>query len=253
MKTAKSKAKRAALTKRQISQLGKTLAQAIHVVITQGEVEAFSVKRAIETLSAVASEHEKYGRLLSELREKFHRNFANSKKYFHEKAKNGNRAVKGIVKILESYNAEQIISLFRFLKELPSSTDCDIIFKRVVAEAKREWGSPNYIVANALHGTKQELVSRRTKAYKGIASAVKQAKAELGDRNRLLSLDGVVSVRDGNHYIAFVSGGNNGHSEWATYLDCLKAIVNALPHAWIVAVENDCLDDVHYALVGFRL
>lgn len=239
----------AQLTKHQISQLGKTLAQAIHVVITQREMEAFSVKQAIETLSAIASEHEKYGRL----RENLQRNFANSKKYFHEKAKNGNRAVKGIVKILESYNEEQIISLFRFLKELPSSTDCDIIFKRVVAEAKREWGSPNYIVANALHGTKQELVSRRTKAYKAIASAVKQAKAELGDRNRLLSLDGVVSVRDGNHYIAFVSGGNNGHSEWATYLDCLKAIVNALPRAWIVELDNDCCDDVHYALVGFRL
>ena len=239
----------AQLTKRQISQLGKTLAQAIHVCITQREVDGFSVERAIETLSDIAAEHEKYERL----RENLHRKFADSKKYFHEKAKNGNRAVKGIVKILESYNAEQISSLFQFLKGLPSMTDCDWVLKRVVAEASRRWGSPNYIVANVLNGTKQSLVSKRTKAYKTMASAVKNARAKLGDRNRLLSLDGVVSVRDGNHYVAFVCGGNNGRSDWATYLDCLKAIVNALPRAWIVEIDNDCCDDVHYALVGFRL
>lgn len=168
-------------------------------------------------------------------------------------AKNVAKAKKGLVKILNSYNEENIIALSRFLNGLPSMTDCDRVFKRVVAEASRRWGSPNYIVANVMNGTKQELVSRRTRAYRTIASAVDKAKAKYGKRNRLLSLDGVVSVRDGDHYIAFISGGNNGHSNWRAYFESLMMILEECKDAWIIELDNDCCDDVHYALVGFRV
>lgn len=167
--------------------------------------------------------------------------------------KNVAKAVKGIAKIVNSYNEENQIALYRFLNGLPPMADCDIIFKRVIAEANRRWSSPNYIVSNVLNGAKQELVSRRTRAYKHIASAVGKAKAKFGKENRHLSLDGVVSVRDGDHYIAFVSGGNNGESNWRAYFESFMMILEECKSAWIIDIDNDCCDDVHYALIGFRI
>ena len=241
------------LTKRQIAQLGKTLAQSLHGVISKREFDCFGVKQCIEVLSVIASAHDNYYAYYGDLLKKHKEDFEYSKRHFKEASKNGDKSVKGIIKILKTYDADQLISLYNFLKHVPKRTCCNSIFKRVVAHANREWGSPSYIVTNVLNGTEQELVSKRTKAYRTVASAVNKARSIYGKRNRKMSLDGVVSVRGGNHYIAFVSGGNNGHSDWGAYFDSFKAILDALPQSWIVEIDNDCCDDVHYALIGFRV
>ena len=241
------------LTDEQVIELGKTLAEAIRTGFAQKSFKALDVKDAIKLIATLISEKKHYYDYLSELQKKHRKDFAYSKKYFQKKTKEGDKSVKGIVKILDSYESDALISLYRFLKVLPSRTSCNRIFKRIVAEAKRIWSSPSYIVTNVLNGTKQELVAKETKAYRTIASAVKKTKKIFGDKNRLLSLDGVVSVSDGDHYIAFVSGGNNGRSNWEDYFRSLAMIVKECKDAWLIEIKNDCCDDVHYALVGFRV
>ena len=249
----KKKNEKSCLTDKQITELGKTLAEAIRIGMKQKSFEALDVKEAIELIGTLIQEKTHYYDYLSELQKKHREDFAHSKKYFQKKTKEGDKSVKGIVKILDSYESDALISLYRFLKELPRRTSCNSIFKRIVAEAKRTWSSPSYIVTNVLNGTKQELVAKETKAYRTIALAVKKTKKAFGDKNRLLSLDGVVSVSDGDHYIAFVSGGNNGWSNWEAYFQSLTMIVKECKDAWLIEIKNDCCDDVHYALIGFRV
>ena len=241
------------LTKNQIEKLGAMLAKGISTVITQKQFKSFDVKEAIEVISDILAMKEHYYDYHEDLLKKHQKNFEYSKRYFKGMTKNGDKAVKGIIKILESYDADPLISLYEFLKQLPKRSCCIHIFKRIVAEANKHWGSPSYFVTNVINGTKQELVSRRTKAYKHIASAVRKVKAKFGKENRHLSLDGVVSVRDGDHYIAFVSGGNNGESNWRAYFDSFMMILEECKRAWIIDIDNDCCDDVHYALIGFRI
>ena len=245
----KKKNEKSCLTDKQITELGKTLAEAIRIGMTQKSFEALDVKDAIDVIGAIVNERANNHDYLENLQKKHREDFAYSKKYFQKKTKEGDKSVKGIVKILDSYESDALISLYRFLKELPRRTSCNSIFKRIVAEAKRTWSSPSYILTNVLNGTKQELVSKETKAYRTIASAVKKTKKVFGDKNRLLGLDGVVSVRDGEHYIAFVSGGNNGWSNWEAYFQSLTMIVKECKDAWLIEIKNDCCDDVHYALI----
>ena len=240
------------LTETQIAKLGETLAKGIVKGISQDTFKSFEVKDAIDTISTLISEREKYYGYLNELRAKHEKDYEYSKRYYKAKTKASNKSVNGIVKILNAYDSDSLISLYQFLKELPARSNCIAIYKRIIAEANKYWGSPSYIVRNVLNGTKQELVSRRTKAYQKIAAAVEKTKEKFGKDNRHLHLSGVVSVRDGDHYIAFVSGGNNGHSNWKAYFQSLMMIIEECKDAWVIELDNDCCDDVHYALIGFR-
>ena len=183
----------------------------------------------------------------------YKKDYEYSKRYYKAKTKASNKSVNGIVKILNAYDSDSLISLYLFLKELPARSNCIEIYRRIIAEANKDWGSPSYIVRNVLNGTKQELISRITKAYQKIAAAVEKTKEKFGKDNRHLHLSGVVSVRDGAHYIAFVSGGNNGSSNWRAYFQSLMMIIEECKDAWIIELDNDCCDDVHYALIGFRI
>ena len=244
--------KKSVLTEAQIAKLGETLAKGIFKGISQDTFKSFEVKDAIDTISTLISEREKYYGYLDELRAKHKKDYEYSKRYYKAKTKASDKSVKGIVKILNSYDSDSLISLYLFLKNLPKRSNCEYIYRRIVAEANKYWGSPSYIVSNVLNGTKQELVSKRTKAYQKIAAAVEKTKEKFGKDNRHLHLSGVVSVRDGDHYIAFVSGGNNGHSNWKAYFQSLMMIIEECKDAWIIELDNDCCDDVHYSLIGFR-
>lgn len=244
------------LKDKQIAELGKTVAEAIRLGLSQKSFDDLDVKEAIEVIEKIVHERSHYYDYYEKLQKKHKEDFAYSKKCFQRKTKEGDKSVKGIVKILDSYGADSLISLYRFLKALPRRTCCNLIFKRIVAEANKTWGSPSYIVTNVLNGAKQELVSKNSKAYKVMSAAVNKAKKEVSCEkpgNRLLGLHGVVSVDHGDHYIAFICGGNNGCSDWATYFKCLTTIVNSVKNGWLIEIKNDCCDDVHYALIGFRV
>lgn len=115
------------------------------------------------------------------------------------------------------------------------------------------WSDAEYLKEKYPNGEYVQL-SRENEIHKKIGACIAKVK-EKAENNRLLSLDGVVECDQGSHYIAFVSGGANGSGDWVEYLGTFQAIIEGLKedgNAWLVELTNDCCDDVHYALIGFK-
>ena len=115
------------------------------------------------------------------------------------------------------------------------------------------WSSAEYL-KEKYPNAEYAQISQDNEIYQKIKSCIANVK-ERAENNRLLSLDGVVECDRGSHYIAFVSGGANGRGDWVEYLGTFQAIIEGLKEdgkAWLVELKNDCADDVHYALIGFR-
>ena len=241
------------LNDKKIDEMGQVLAKAIRLYLIAHNRKDLELADAVKVVEEIVKERGHNSDYLEKLQKEHQDEFAYSKRYFQKMTKEGDKSVKGIVKILEAYDSYALISLYHFLKKIPRRTQCNRIFNEIVARAKSYWGTPSYIVKNVLNGTKQESVSKRTKAYRVVAQAVKKAREQFEAHNRLLSVDGVVSVRDGDHYVAFISGGNNGSCNWPIYLQSLTMIVQELKNAWLIEVKNDSCDDVHYALIGFGI
>lgn len=63
------------------------------------------------------------------------------------------------------------------------------------------------------------------------------------------------------HYIACLSGGNNGNGKWNDYLCKLAMIfdpihwknITNIEDMWLIQLDNDCLDDVHTAYIGIKI
>jgi len=56
-----------------------------------------------------------------------------------------------------------------------------------------------------------------------------------------------------SYYIVHYYGGRNGHGSWNSYLKDIKAIFEEFKYAWLIELQNDCLDDVWDLKIGFRL
>ena len=254
MKSKKTSTGHLLLTEHQKVKLGKILAKSLSEYdMRQKDFKTFNVKRGIEILDEIANMRKELESKREVVAQKSRKDFEYWKKWHLNHAKKGKKAVPEMLEILSKFDSYQVQDLCNLVKAIKPRMDYGRLFKRMKAEGNASWGSPSYIVTNVLNGTKQELVSKETKAYRTIASAVKKTKKVFGDKNRLLGLDGVVSVRDGDHYIAFVSGGNNGWSNWEAYFQSLTMIVKECKDAWLIEIKNDCCDDVHYALIGFRV
>lgn len=72
----------------------------------------------------------------------------------------------------------------------------------------------------------------------------------------IVDLKEVVSYGDNKHYIVCLGGGKNGNGEWVNYFDDLKdtfeSLKNEFGKVWLIKLENDCLDDVHYPYIGLE-
>ena len=59
-----------------------------------------------------------------------------------------------------------------------------------------------------------------------------------------------------SHYLVEISGGNNGKNDWLTYLFEIRRLFVMLNYeftdVWLVKIENDCPDDIHYITIGVR-
>ena len=91
--------------------------------------------------------------------------------------------------------------------------------------------------------------------FKQIEKLVKYADPDSEkDTDRKYELLEIGSVND--HVIALIAGGNNGYQDWVKYFKDLADIIHVLGQAgfdaWLIKLDNDCLDDVHYAYIGFR-
>ena len=257
MKRKKTSPAHLLLTKQMKVKLGKILAESLsEYALRQKVFKTFDVIRGIEILEEIARMRKELESKREEVAKKCRKDFEYSKKWHIEHAKQGKKSLREMLRILSKFDSYQVQGLCNLVKSLKPNTDYGRLYARMIAEGNRTWGKPNYIVTNVLNGTKQELVSKNSKAYKVMSAAVNKAKKEVSCEkpgNRLLDLRGVVSVKDGDHYIAFICGGNNGCSDWATYFKCLTTIVNSVKKGWLIEIENDCCDDVHYALIGFRV
>lgn len=52
-------------------------------------------------------------------------------------------------------------------------------------------------------------------------------------------------------YQAILVGGNNGFYNWPKYLTNLARLMGSID-CWLITLENDVLDDIHYATIGIR-
>ena len=48
-------------------------------------------------------------------------------------------------------------------------------------------------------------------------------------------------------------GGLNGWGEWKDYIKEIESIINEYEDSWVVDLENDCLDDLWYLRLGYRI
>lgn len=86
-------------------------------------------------------------------------------------------------------------------------------------------------------------------AFKMIDKACKQSKyASLGPLE-------VCEVEDDDYYVAHLCGGKNGPGEWPKYMEDITRVVNALDVKkwWMIDTKNDCLDDIFYIRLAFRM
>lgn len=67
-----------------------------------------------------------------------------------------------------------------------------------------------------------------------------------------IELRAMCIVKEGSHYVCSVYGGLNGGGKWTNYFSDLKTIFEKLGHAWLIEIENDCLDDLWSATFCFR-
>lgn len=52
-------------------------------------------------------------------------------------------------------------------------------------------------------------------------------------------------------YQAILVGGSNGLCDWPKYLTDLAQLMGSID-CWLITLENDVLDDIHYATIGLR-
>ena len=66
----------------------------------------------------------------------------------------------------------------------------------------------------------------------------------------------VVSDKFPDECRVMLCGGQNGKGDWEGYMDDLKEVFKQLKQSfenvWLIKLNNDCLDDVFYLIVGCR-
>ena len=74
----------------------------------------------------------------------------------------------------------------------------------------------------------------------------------ISENNSDIKLKTMCVVKEGGYYVCSVYGGLNGGGKWVNYLSDLKTIFEKLGDAWLIEIENDCLDDLWSATFCFK-
>ena len=149
-------------------------------------------------------------------------------------------------------NQEQIESVeSRLLNIINSrnSTTEDVI---KAVESLQEWYSMQAVLAEKEVLVEDEDEETFTDATEGsIISTVD--KVLEGSEYKLFS---PVQESSEGHYVATLCGGDNGSGNWPKYLNELVEILHKFDDldydAWVIDLDNDCLDDVHTVRIGFN-
>lgn len=152
-----------------------------------------------------------------------------------------------IQRILKESSNEEVSSLAAFMVVAHNS---DYTYKYHTAELIRSWGSESYFAPYVVSGiNKYDLLTKDSRVYRKFSKVVFGVKKQQKGKDRLIGLSGIVKANDGDHYVAMVTGGNNGCSNWSAYLETIKKIVDSYKHAWIIEMSQH--SDVYYVLIGF--
>lgn len=57
------------------------------------------------------------------------------------------------------------------------------------------------------------------------------------------------------YYIVCISGGANGFGDWQDYFSQLSVVFGELKESfypWLIQIDNDVTDDIHYVYIGLR-
>ena len=79
----------------------------------------------------------------------------------------------------------------------------------------------------------------------------KDTKKIISENNSDIKLSAMCEVKEGGYYVCSVYGGLNGGGKWTNYLSDLKTIFEKIGYAWLIEMENDCLDDLWSATFCF--
>ena len=160
-------------------------------------------------------------------------------------------AAKSAKKVISRYvnnsSQKELIALALLMHSVRNSA---YSYEYAYAQVKREWGNERYLLPYAIYGDKYELVSKDARVYCEVSKIVNSVKKQQKGKDRLIGLSGIVKANGGDHYVAMITGGNNGNSNWSAYLESIKKIVDSFTHAWVVELSQH--SDVYYVLVGFE-
>lgn len=151
-----------------------------------------------------------------------------------------------ISRYVNNSSQEELVSLALLMHSVQNSA---YSYRYACAEIDREWGKESYLRPYMLQGNTYELLSKDSRVYREMSKVVYGVKKQQKGKDRLIGLSGVVKANGGDHYVAMITGGNNGHSNWSAYLESIKKIVDSFKHAWVIEVGQH--SDVYYVLVGF--
>lgn len=88
-------------------------------------------------------------------------------------------------------------------------------------------------------------VSETSEIYKSVTKIISENTSDI-------TLRAVCKVKGYGHYVCHVYGGLNGGGKWTNYFTDLKTIFEKLGHAWLIDIENDCIDDLWSARFCFK-
>lgn len=174
------------------------------------------------------------------------KNFRRAEKEIKRDIEMRKREFNTLMKKADPMTWESLVSLVREVGD-----NCRA-YKRFIADYNSKWGDVSYFEKYKIDcGSKYEMSAKTSKAYKIMSKAVKETKSAMGNKDHHLGLDGIVKVDDGDYYIAFISGGNNGNSDWISYLESLSHILKSQKRAWLIDMSRH--SDIYYVTMGFEI
>ena len=85
---------------------------------------------------------------------------------------------------------------------------------------------------------------------------MKKCLNKCSDKYTLIAIREVSKENFETHYVIQLSSGNNKNARWLDYLlnlhELFLEIESDFGDNWLIELQNDCVDDVHYVYIGIK-
>jgi hypothetical protein len=166
---------------------------------------------------------------------------------YKDDSKSAAKSAKDVIsRYVNNSSQDELVALALLMHSVKNSAHS---YRCAYANLNREWGKEKFLLPYIIHGNRYELISQDSRVYRKVSKIVYGVKKQQKGKDRLIGLSGIVKANGGDHYVAMITGGNNGNSNWSAYLESIKKIVDSFKHAWVVEISQH--SDVYYVLIGF--